>query len=227
MDLGLEGGNINVIDTMDPYLEKEFSYIKELSKHLLGWVNTIKMPLEPAFKLIGEKKEDVYLTFNYTLVLEGLYLIEEDNILHIHVSKKDNENPLIIGHGNKELIKNAYKSAYEAWNLEYPDEMGEAAYNAIAKYYERTLKDVNSYISLNMKFFERLEKLKEIHIIGHSLGDVDIPYLKKIHQMSGADTKWVIYFYEISDEEKFKKKIVDIGILENLIIMKNVSEIEI
>lgn len=119
--------------------------------------------------------EDFFFTFNYTSVLERIYHIPSNHILHIHGGLLPYcDEPPIVGHGNIEKIELYHQIAEKAAN-EY-DEGNESINNAIAKFYERTLKKTSECMAYKDDFFGQLKEVDHVEIIGHSFGRVDMPY---------------------------------------------------
>lgn len=215
INMGLEGGDIVVEDMLDSYWEDQYKYIKGLNEYIRLWVEQIDINVPKKTNKITSISDDMFMTFNYTLLLEKKYHIDEWNILHIHGSIDEKDNPPIIGHGNSFKIREARKHAKQA-EAEFL-EKDTSIYNALANYYERTLKDVNHYIVSNSCFFERLCNVDQIFIIGHSLGDVDIAYFRAIKENLKQVVIWNIYYNKSSDKTEFWDKIISIGVEEKSI----------
>lgn len=63
-----------------------------MAKYLKQWVRTIRIrDVKPKTSLINNFQEALYITFNYTAVLERVYGISEGRIIHIHGSLRDHE----------------------------------------------------------------------------------------------------------------------------------------
>lgn len=118
-------------------------------------------------ELILQRRRDSYfLTFNYTPVLEEIYSVPEERVLHIH-GEIDN-TPLIVGHG-EELLDSDYTD--NPLDFDFSE----------AKRQSR--KPVADLIEQNRAFFENYSEVKRIYIIGSSIADgnrIDLPYLKAI-----------------------------------------------
>lgn len=223
MDMGLENGDIGIEDTLNSYWEEQYGYIKRLNEFLKTWVEKIDISVPQKTNIIKHDSKDLFLTFNYTLLLEKIYSIDKRNMVHIHGSiDEDDELPPVIGHGDSFKItemKIRTNKAQEEFN-----EKECSIYNALSKYYKRTLKDVNYYIVHYINFFSRLCDIDRIYIIGHSLGDVDIPYFEKIKENTKQDVVWNIYYYDENDKTNFKEKIVSIGVEAESIQMIKTEE---
>ncbi|MEB8860863.1 AbiH family protein, partial [Bacillus cereus] len=79
----------------------------------------------------------------------------------------------------------------------------------------KTYKDVNNYINqLSSLNFDAVER---VIIIGHSLGEVDLPYFRKVKKRVNQDTEWHVYYYGENEIENFRDKLNQIGIIEKYI----------
>lgn len=195
----LESGPIGIIDTLNVYFEEQLGFVIELQDYLLRWARQIRLNKAVIKKDEMRSSTDLFLTFNYTPTLERVYGIPGSNICHIHggIPPYCHTAP-IIGHGNNESIDKWLK-----WKQENDDafnEGGSAKCEAIANFYKRTLKDTSKQLMLNLEFFRRLNEIDEVVVIGHSLGDVDMPYFKRIVEITNIDTPWTILYH--SEDEK-------------------------
>lgn len=77
------------------------------------------------------------------MLLEKLYKIDRYQILHIHGSIDSDDLPPVIEHGDFRKIQDAKDQAHEAEDNFW--EKDSSIYNALANYYERTLKNVPFY----------------------------------------------------------------------------------
>jgi len=219
--MGLEGGDIGIEDTLNDYWEEQYGYIERLNEFIKLWINQININTPQKINKIKNDTNDLFLTFNYTLLLEEIYGINKNNMVHIHGSiDEENDFPPVIGHCDSFKISRMRRRADEAG--EELDEKESSICNALAKYYERTFKDVNYYISIHTDFFRRLSGVDNIFIIGHSFGDVDMPYFKRIKQNTKQDVIWNIYYHDDGDNINFMNKIVSIGVKTgNIKILKS------
>lgn len=219
IELGLEWEDIGVEDTLNLHWESKYRFIEELNENVMKWIKGINIDVQKNTDFISS--EDLFITFNYTLLLEEVYGISKYNVLHIHGSIDEDDTLPVMGHGNKEKIIEMREIAKNF--REKCKEKQSSIYNAIANYYERTLKDVNYNILTNDIFFRRLNDVESIFIIGHSLGDVDMPYFKEIYNNVSNDTVWNIYLYNDNEDnrEKCKEKIMSIGVNDDKIKIFN------
>lgn len=213
-------------DGLSYYLNEQYSYINRLNSYVYQWAKNIHIDVNKVFREGLWNNNDLFITFNYTMVLENVYDIKQRNILHLHGAVEGFNGEPIIGHGDYQLIEENRVKAYKLENKFKPKEA--SIYNAISNYYERTLKDVNKFISYNRTFFEeRLKDVTEVYIIGHSMGQVDIPYFKKIRENVNENSIWNVVWYSIGEKEIFIEKLIGIGISRDRIREININECKV
>ncbi|MDR3598076.1 bacteriophage abortive infection AbiH family protein [Clostridium sp.] len=212
IDMGLESGDIGIEDNLYTYFSEEFNYIKELPYYLKLWIQSIRVrDLQPKTKIIDDKNNDMYITFNYTSVLENVYKISENRIIHIHGSLRRRDGNPVIGHGNytrMENIKEIHRKADEIF-----DEKESSISRVIEDYYNSTHKNVSSYMH---KLYDIKDKdIDEVIIIGHSLSGVDMPYFTMINHYVKNKAKWKVYYYDKSEKNQMYENLIECGIKEN------------
>lgn len=218
IELGLESGDIGILDTLDNYWEAKYNFINDLNSYVFDWVRSINISTNKRTSIIDSNTNDKFLSFNYTMLLEEIYNIKKVNIKHIHGSIDEmNDMHPIIGHGSSDKIEEMNRNYQIA--LKNYEEKSASIYGAVMNYYKKTFKDTRKYISINYKFFEELTDVKSIFVIGHSLGQVDIEYFKEIKNNVDDEAIWNIYYYCKEDELSYKQKIINLGINENKIRM--------
>ena len=219
VELGIEGEDIGVEDTLNSYWDSQYKFIEDFNDYFMKLVKEIDINVQRKTDVINS--EDLFITFNYTLLLEEVYGISKYNILHIHGSIDEDDIIPVMGHGDREKILEIREIARN-----YKEKFREkqsSIHNAIADYYERALKDVNFHILTNDSFFRRLIDVNSISIIGHSLGNVDMPYFKEIFDNVSEDTIWNIYLYNDKEEDRkeCEEKIMSIGVKKDKIKIFN------
>lgn len=177
---------------MDCYWKNEFGGIKKLHSYIKDWIETINTDKLKPLNMSLINSTDIFMTFNYTDVLEKVYDIAD--VMHIHggVSSICTIQP-IMGHCNKQDIEKHRRWAKEADN-EYA-EAEASVQDAVADYLEAIYKDTDEQINMNYNFFERLNLVNHVVIIGWSGGKVDLPYLYKIIESVNQNTHWTVYWY--------------------------------
>lgn len=192
----------DIESTLSTHWESYYKFMEKLNSYVLNWIsNSIDITeVEPKVVRIIDS-EDYFLNFNYTMVLEEVYRISGCNVLHIHGSVT--ERNTIMGHGNLKAISEYKERSENA--MARLDKNTATVNDAIASFYEATLKDTTSIIDMNNNFFNKLYEVETIKLYGHSLGKVDIPYLHKIKSSVSATTEWYIYSYDITEDEVRKR----------------------
>ena len=207
IDMDLEGGDVGIEDTLYQYFSDEYRYIERLAKYLKQWIRTIKIrDTQKKSSLITN--DSIYITFNYTAVLENVYGISPSKITHIHGSLRQYDIEPVLGHGNQERIERILEKKEEAERLF--DEKWTSICRVVEDYYKRTYKDVNRYAI-------RLPKLDAnnidgIYVIGHSLAGVDRTYFNRIDNLTMRSLTWKVYYYRPDEKEKLRINLIDAGI---------------
>ena len=152
-----------------------------------------------------------FLSFNYTLLLEHVYKIESSRILHLHGNLENHPDDLILGHNSKleelpELDDNGDSNRTMFSNAEI------AAKGLFSSFY----KPVEDVIKTNSKFFESLSNVQNIHIIGHSLNQIDMPYFEQV-LIHTKNPNWNVSYHLISDKQKYFKSLINLGVPSNKI----------
>lgn len=216
-------------------------YVEQECEELLGnirtgfeqWINSLKISdIKRAYKL---DKSDYYITFNYTEILEYIYRIPLNKILHIH-NKVGEE--LIFGHGKKSEDFNVKKALYGDENafLTFDEdgnvESGEVGHekfaeNAVCSFYDMMRKPTEIIIENNSEYFNELKDIEEIAVLGHSYNEIDFPYFKKISEITKKSLKWTLYYYSDNDVESAKSIMQKLNVNQELINYKHCTELEI
>ena len=221
MDIALESGDVGIEDTLYEYFTEEYKYIERLAKYLKQWVRTIRIrDVKPKTSLINNFQEALYITFNYTAVLERVYGISEGRIIHIHGSLRDHECDPVLGHGNIERIEQIDERLEEAGRMY--DEKEISICKVIRDYYESTYKDVNRYVYKLSRVSNK--NIDEIYVIGHSVAEVDLPYFRYIENCTHRQSNWIVYFFNKEEKDRTYKNLMDSGIQKSRIQMKEANE---
>lgn len=152
-----------------------------------------------------DKNKTTFISFNYTQTLEKTYGVPSSSILYIHGCAATNDN-LIFGHNKTpdELLngwENKYSEEELVVLLEAVDEMS------------ILYKNVNCVIEQNTAFWQTLKSIKNIHVWGLSLSEVDMPYIKYISSIiNHNDIQWEFSWYSESDKNRIAEIAVNAGI---------------
>lgn len=184
------------IDVQSRVTERIKYQLDKIPHHLRQWIESIKINDVP--KLLDLSTESIYLSFNYTLLLESTYFIPSDHILHIHNSIQVEEQ-LITGH----------RSGYNEDGITTNNINVEKSTQNIANELNRLRKPVDTIINRNRSFFDSLSNISNIVVFGHSLSEIDRLYFTEVFYHVKDDAKW--YFVVIDEEAKKKIEALIIG----------------
>lgn len=192
----------DIEETLRYHFKPYYNFMNKLNKTVLQWVRSIDITgIKPIFKRITSK-DNYFLTFNYTDILEDVYKIPINKICHIHGSAT--EGSVIMGHGNIAAIEKYQKEADE--KEEKLDKNGAEISRGIYEFYIASFKDTKRIIYMNNFILDTFMGITEIHVFGHSLGEVDMPYFQEIKKRVLNTADWYFYIYcnanELSEEKK-------------------------
>lgn len=156
----------------------------------------------------------LFFTFNYTLLLEKVYHVKEENVWHIHGSVKHPDD-IIVGHDADagQLLK--YSQEYNGDQLRispsYADNINQEALIGAKKVRDR--------IYLQEDKFYHYSNIRHYVAMGFSFNDIDMPYIEKMwsvnRQKEAAD--WTLYWYSSGEDNLMKKKLIELGVNEKSI----------
>lgn len=198
---------------------------KELKRTFAEWICSLDIPNRATccVPLIDLKKDAVYLNFNYTNTLHKLYGIAEDNVVYIHNRATSTTSDLVLGHATSPSSR---RSLNYGANAEY-DDVRVAEGNALLdRYFFETYKPTGSIIAKHAAFFDSLRHIKNIFVIGHSLSEVDMPYLERIAESTSEPRPgWIVTFYSHSSVAKFKAALSSAGIAGSKVKYLKISDL--
>ncbi|WP_026664826.1 bacteriophage abortive infection AbiH family protein [Butyrivibrio sp. FC2001] len=193
----------DIEDTLREAFKDYYDFMEELKELAAEWIKTVNLEdVERRTKFITDI-DSLYLTFNYTKVLEKVYGIPSENICHIHGSV--DLYKVVIGHGNNEKIEYHRNRYYELKDLDKNEAEIESAFE---EFYDASLKDTSSIIIDHADVFASYKGVKEVHLVGLSLGDVDKPYFKEIKRVIRPDADWYCY-YHCPDKNQVPQEVKD------------------
>lgn len=209
----------------------------KLFKAFREFILKVEYPNHLDVKNLPLDKNALYLTFNYTDTVERYYGVPRENILHIHGKASSKDNVLILGHGidpqNFELEdpkppEGLNDEEHDQW-LEHMADSYDHSYelgkNELLNYFSQSFKETNSIINDNQSFFETVQNIKEVIILGHSLSEIDMPYIIKIFNSITKDAKWVATYYSEDEKLTHEETLKGLSIVENDIELILMSEL--
>lgn len=129
-----------------------------------------------------EKEDSFFINFNYTDVLEIVYQIPEERVLHIHGSSSKHEH-LIFGHDQFLLGGSA-------------DHNEEKVCFELSKYQKNPFEHILKHEELK----EVVKDVEYVHIYGFSFSTIDEDYIDWIFKNVTSSSQWEVSWF--SDEDK-------------------------
>jgi hypothetical protein len=182
------------------------SLTTELLEQFCNWVSKIEVPKDgryKKFKSLGN--EAIFFTFNYTSTLERLYSINESNIKHIHGSIDDGSE-IILGHGWERT-----KTVNPAPGVDQ-DTRERGGYDLLDEMFDSNFKNCSEIINEESVFFDSLNSITQIVVIGHSLSDVDAKYFKEILKHTPQSAIWRCALRNINQDQEKTDLLVNLGV---------------
>lgn len=155
-----------------------------------------------------EMENAFFINFNYTDVLQCLYNIPEELVLHIHGRASKHER-LIFGHGSS------------LWGNSSEDE--EQVCFELSKYE----KNPYEYIFKHDKLPIILNNIEQVHIYGFSFSSVDEDYIDWIYHHVPKQSKWEASWYSETDKERIDRFVLNHWGLKDRINLIKLEEIAI
>lgn len=180
-----------------------FDCLKELLQYFFrSWVESIDITKAVASGDLDLDPSDLYLTFNYTEVLEEIYGIPETGVCHIH-GRRNTGAKLLVGHGRSTLPR------YGGHEWSATDETLPLVYGHL----EASYKDVRKNIKGHASFFRSLKGIDKVCVYGFSFGKVDLPYLQEIIRHIGPAAKWEVACHAPGERAGFEDVLIgELGI---------------
>ena len=98
------------------------------------------------------------------------------------------------------------------WRLPIRYYAVDAAESRLEKYYETNYKNTNKIIDANMGFFDSMNEIEKVTVIGCSLSPVDMEYFKQLYGSVKEDTKWEFSYHTDSDRRRITKFCKELGV---------------
>ena len=153
-----------------------------INSALNEWLQTIDIhsiaPKKSFIELI-DSENDLFLTFNYTLVLEKIYNCQK--VWHFH--GKLNSSPNNYEPNSKWPLENRLITGYGKGKIYYDDSnIPIEAQDAIQLLSDQLKKPVSDVIKNNKDFYETIKHntINNVYFYGFSFAEVDLPYIKHI-----------------------------------------------
>jgi hypothetical protein len=153
----------------DEISQKIDELVGDIKSAFTTWIRGIDV--REATKFMKFPKGFKFINFNYTSTLQDVYSVPDKDVLHIHGKARSN---VIFGHD----VGNGNRSSPMAPNHDEP--WFEASYKILASVTDKFHKPVNEILEKHKEHLEKYGGVTKIIVLGHSINDIDIPYLKCI-----------------------------------------------
>lgn len=184
---------------------------RDLKAGICKWITRLDIPVHenlgcPALDL---DRKGLFLNFNYTPTLEHIYQVPERNILFIHGKCSAENSEIVLGHGwNPKEIPDLN----DVPDPEGMDPRVIEGNSIINGYFGATFKPTDKIIERNRRFFDNLSSVSEIYILGHSLSEVDLLYIKTVVDNADSDSLWKVSHHKKGELQKHKTKMNQLGV---------------
>lgn len=190
----------------------------KLKTHFTNWILQLEIPSSPQANI---DKNAIFINFNYTDTLERAFGVSQNRIIYIHNKAVDTESTLILGH-SREFDE---KDSFSKDNDEDTDPRVAQGNDLLDDYFKQTYKDTETIISENGSFFDSLDEINEVFVLGHSMSPVDIKYFQLIKDKVDENAYWTISFHQEKEKEDKFKIASGLGIQSSNIILKTINEL--
>lgn len=185
------GDGLPIVNQCTPCADRLRGLLEILQYCLAKWLNFAQEIVIETKHIKLETENSYFINFNYTDVLQKLYAIPEQQILHIHGQVSKHEK-LIFGHGNRVYIEDFSHDIDETCN-----ELNNYEKNPYIYIYKH--KDLPSI----------LKNVEYVHIYGFSISEVDEDYLDWIEKNTPKYSKWEFSWYSDKDLQRINEFLIN------------------
>ena len=171
------------------------------------WVDNCQRSITNPKYIHIEKENSFFVNFNYTDVLEMLYKIPEERVLHIHGRSSKHER-LIYGH-NTFLLGSSMNNDEERVSFE------------LGKYHKNPYEHIYKHQELQ----EILKDVEYVHIYGFSFSPVDEDYMDWFFNNVPHTSQWEVSWFSEEDKNRIDKFILDHWSLKDRLKIIKLEEI--
>lgn len=183
----------------------------ELKAEFCKWLASLDIPSHGNLSCspLNLDKRGLFLNFNCTPTLQRVYQVPEQNILFIHGKCFVESSEIVLGHGwNPKEIPDLNAVA----NPEDMDPRVMEGNYIINDYFSSTFKSTKKNIEGNKQFFDDLGSISKIYVLGHSLSEVDRPYIEMVVNCVTPDSSWKVSYHTEGDREGHKITMNQLGV---------------
>jgi hypothetical protein len=188
-----------------------------LRRQFATWIRQLSIPTTVPCRLKSFDPTARFLSFNYTPTLRTLYGVPDTHVLHIHGRADLPDSDLILGHAWNPQTRQSLNDRPDTEEL---DARLVEALGLLDDYFSSTFKPSMRLIESHRPFFEQLDGVETVWVLGHSLSKVDAPYFEALLSAPGiSKARWQIaYRLEEDDPSAKAKQLQALGVAQNQIV---------
>ncbi|TFY99243.1 hypothetical protein EZ313_22005 [Ramlibacter henchirensis] len=158
------------------------------------WVRQLQIPplTQSGVAPLPIDRSGVFLNFNYTDTLTSVYGVAPARVLHLHGQARDATSQIVLGHGWRRTEADSLNHRAD------PEAMDTRVWQGnfiVDDYFAKTFKPTEKIIQANQAFFSALKSVETVLVMGHSLGEVDWPYLQLVWKNVSPAAQWKFSYY--------------------------------
>jgi len=192
----------------DELTEQTDIHVTTIKETFISWVNQIDVSL--AQKKMIFPKNSQFITFNYTSTLQSIYEIEDSRVFHIH-GRAETYDDLIFGHGENITEPPELDEDGESTRDMFSDARSASRYPLYA-----LKKPVDDILKNNEEYFNQINNIDKVVIIGHSLNTIDQPYFHRIAKCL-PNARWKVCCFTEEDEDSHTQSLINCGVNKDVI----------
>lgn len=176
------------------------------------WIRTLEIPTPGTAKtrLKNIDANAAFLTFNYTSTLEDLYAVPDEHVLHIHGEAKLQDSELILGHAWNPAQRRSLNDRPDIRDI---DTRVTEARRILDGYFSKTFKPSGQLIQKHQAFLDRLSEIETVHVLGHSLSNVDRPYFQALLEaVNASSVHWYVACRSEQERQEKCDRLIALGV---------------
>ncbi|MGQ7023459.1 AbiH family protein [Vibrio cholerae] len=142
-------------------------------------------------------------------------------MIHIHGKIEDEYSDIILGHSWFPSEISSLNAMLDVDNIDARIMEGN---NILDGYFQDTFKPVDEIIDKYNTFFESLEAVNEVYVLGHSLSTVDFEYFEKVKQSVSQEANWCASYYSEGEIIRHESALLKLGVTKEKIHLFRLSD---
>lgn len=182
---------------------------EQMRDALAAWIRAL--PTDAVQPRLGSlPKVAHYLSFNYTDTLERVYGIPAARVVHIHGQASVEGSELVLGHAWAEEQRTLLASDVHSQDQ---DPRQVEVNQLLDEYFNDTFKPSQQIIQQLRPVFLQLIGVTEVVILGHSLAEVDWPYLRELLLLDSIGAaRWTVACRDRQEATERIETLIHLGV---------------